>query len=408
VNNKEIENKTMENFKTKVLVIIVLFLPEVLFGQPAGKIVFGEKHIIHSNIIAEDMEYWIHLPMNYDNSTDKYPVLYITDGDEHFFLASGITEFMSSQYVIPELIVVAVFHKDRNHDLTPTHCTTDNNGFQSNAIKVSGGGEKLLQFIEKELIAEIESNYRTGPYRILAGHSLGGLFSVYAYLNYNQLFNAFIAMDPALTWDNYLCERILKTSTYKSPNLHNKLYISSAHNAPYGKHDKSPFRLSQDSFFRLLKAKQNTNIKHDYFENQNHLTVPYQSLYAGLAYIYSGFYILDDPQFVLEIPFIQDFYKKESNSYGIEFTPPERLIEMFGKYFLFDKNDYNKSIAFFKLNTINYPSSYIAFEYLAKAYKASGNIEDAILNFKKALELNPENNIIQKLLIELENNNLTN
>jgi predicted alpha/beta superfamily hydrolase len=393
----------MGDFKIKVLVISVLILPKILLGQPATKIVTGEKHIIHSEIMGEDKEYWVHLPMDYDNCSDKYPVLYITDGDEHFFLASGVTEFLSSQYVIPELIVVSIFHKNRNHDLTPTHCTADNDGFKSDALKVSGGGENLLQFIEKELIVEIENNYRTGPYRILAGHSLGGLLSVYAYLNHNYLFNAFIAMDPALTWDDYLCERMLKTSTYKSPDLNNKLYISSAHNAPYGKLDRSPFRLSQDSFYRLLKGKQESSIKHDYFENQNHLTVPYQSLYAGLSYIFSGFYILDNPQFVLEVPFIQEHYKRESNAYGIEFTPPERLIEMFGKYFLFDKNDYNKSIEFFKLNTHNYPSSYKAFEYLATAYKASGNVKEAILNFKKALELNPENNEIQKLLVECEN-----
>ena len=392
----------MGNLKIKIIVIILLIFPKILFGQASNKIVAGEKHIIHSEIIGEDKEYWVHLPVNYDNTTDKYPVLYITDGDEHFFLASGVTEFMSSQYVIPELIVVAIFHKDRNHELTPTHSLKNLDGFESDAAKVSGGGEKLLQFIEKELIVEIESNYRTGPYRILAGHSLGGLFSVYAYLNRNQLFNAFISMDPALTWDNYLCERTLQTSTYQSPNLNNKLYISSAHNAPYGKRDKSPFRLSQNAFFKVLKEKHVSNTRHDYFENQNHLTVPYKSLYAGLAYIFPDFYILDDPQFELEVPFIQEFYKKESNLYGIEFTPSERLIEMFGKYFLFDKNEYNKSIDFFKLNTINYPSSYKAFEYLAKAYKSLGNEEAAILNYKKALELNPENNEIQKVLIELE------
>jgi tetratricopeptide (TPR) repeat protein len=75
---------------------------------------------------------------------------------------------------------------------------------------------------------------------------------------------------------------------------------------------------------------------------------------------------------------------------------------MFGKYFLFDLGDYKKSIAFFKFNAANYPFSYKAFEYLAKAYKASGNSKDAILNCKKALELNPENSEIKKMLIELE------
>jgi hypothetical protein len=62
-------------------------------------------------------------------------------------LAAGTNEFMSSQHVIPDMIVVALLNNDRNHDLTPTHSITNFNGFKSNAAKVSGGGEKLLQFI---------------------------------------------------------------------------------------------------------------------------------------------------------------------------------------------------------------------------------------------------------------------
>ncbi|MCB0376101.1 MAG: hypothetical protein KDD04_09305, partial [Sinomicrobium sp.] len=359
-------------------------------------------HTIYSKIIGEDKEYWVHLPVNYNKSDNHYPVLYITDGDEHFSLASGAAEFMSSQYMIPEMIVVSIFHKDRNHDLTPTHITVNNEGFRSDALKVSGGGEKLLQFIEKELIAEIEHNYRTGPYRILAGHSLGGLFSMYAYLNRNALFNAFISMDPALTWDNHLCERMLKTASYQSASLSSKLYISSAHNAPYGEPDNSPFRRSQDAFDQALRSKQIENVKHDYFEDRNHLAVPYNSLYAALTYIFSGYYILDDPQFVLEVPFIQKFYEEQSELYDISFTPAEGLIEMLGKYFLFDINEYGKAIEFFTFNTMNYPTSYRAFEYLAKAHRSAGQKEEAITNFRKALALSPGNKDIQKMLTELE------
>ena len=375
----------MGNFQ--IILIGVLMFPKILFGQGSNGIVTGEKHLIHSEIIGEEIEYRVHLPVNYEKSTTSYPVLYMTDGGEHFFLASGTTGFMSSQFVIPEMIVVAIFHKDRKHDLTPTHCIATNDGFESDGLKVSGGGEKFLQFIEKELIVRIERDYRTAPYRILSGHSLGGLFAVYAYLGRNELFDAFIAMDPALNWDHHLCERILKDSEYPSPVLTSKLYVSSAHNAPYGKRDRSPFRLSQDSFFKALEAKQVSNIKHDYFEDQNHMTVPYQSLYAGLSFIFPGFYILDDPQLVLEVPFVQEFYKKQSSLYGIEFIPPERLMEMLGKYFLYDVNDYNQSKVFFEFNTVHYPSSYSAFEYLGRAHMALGDTAAAVMDFRKALEL---------------------
>jgi tetratricopeptide (TPR) repeat protein len=205
-------------------------------------------------------------------------------------------------------------------------------------------------------------------------------------------------MDPALPFDNFLCERMVRNPGYQSPDLKNKLYISSAHNAPYGKRDKSPFRLSQDNFCKALKEQPGVNLKHDYFENQNHLTVPYQSLYAGLAWIFPDFYILDNPRFVLEVPFIENHYKRESDTYGIVFTPAERLMEMFGKYFLYDKNDYTKSLEFFQFNTTHYPTSSRAFEFLAKAYEALGDTDKATLNYKKALELNPGNTDIQKTL----------
>ncbi|MBN2610185.1 MAG: tetratricopeptide repeat protein [Bacteroidales bacterium] len=390
----------MKNREITILLLFLLVFPSTISAQAVNQIISGKKYVIHSEIIGEEKEYWVHLPVDYEASTIRYPVLYITDGDDHFQMAVGAAGFMGSQYVIPELIVVAVVHKDRNHDLTPTHSLKNLDGFESNAAKVSGGGEKLLQFIEKELIPEIESSYRTGPYRILAGHSLGGLLSVYAWLNHNRLFNAFIAIDPALTWDNYCCERIIKNAALQSPELSSKLYIASAHNAPFGKKDRSPFRLSQESFIKALESKTIVNYKHDYFENHDHLTVPYKSLYNGLVCAFPGFYILNHPEFKLALPFIEEFYRKQSEIYGIEFKPSERLIEMFGKYFLFDVNDYANAIKFFEFNTNNYPSSFKAFKYLAKAYLAAGNTPEAVKNLKKALGLNPGDKEIQELLIE--------
>ncbi|UOB18158.1 alpha/beta hydrolase-fold protein [Abyssalbus ytuae] len=392
----------MKTLKFIPLFVSILFSSKIVFSQTDNKLFFGEKNLIHSKILAEDREYWVHLPMDYEKGTGTYPVLYITDGDEHFFLASGLIEFMSSQFIIPEFIVVAIFHKDRNHDLTPTHSLTDINGFQSDAAKVSGGGEKLLQFIEKELIIQVESRYRASSYRVLAGHSLGGLFCIYAYLTRSHLFKGFISMDPALNWDNYVCERTLDSLPDEAPNFKNKLYISSAHNAPEGKRDKGPFRKSQLAFTKKLKKKGINNTKFELFEKEMHLTVPYQSLYAGLMFTFTDYYIFKNPRFTEEISFIQEHYKNVSALYEMKIIPPENLIEMLGKYFLFDINDYTKAIEFFKLNTTNYPHSFKAFEFLAKAYEASGDMDKAILNYKRSLELNPNNNDIQKALLELK------
>ncbi|WP_167607814.1 alpha/beta hydrolase-fold protein [Maribellus sediminis] len=392
----------MKTLVFRLFLISLLLVSKMMFGQTNNQLYFGEKNRIQSEVLGEDREYWVHLPVNYEKSADNYPVLFITDGDEHFYLASGLIEFMSSQFMIPEFIVVAVFHKDRNHDLTPTHSLTDIYGFESDAAKISGGGEKLLQFMEQELIPQIESKYRASSYRVLAGHSLGGLLCVYAYLNYSHLFKGFISMDPALNWDDFVCERILKSLPDQAENFSNKLYMSSAHNAPEGKPDKGPFRRSQLSFTQELKKKGAENFKFEIFEDEIHLTVPYRSLYQGLTYIFSDYYIFKSPEFSEDLSFIQEYYRNISKEYGMKIPPPENLIEMLGKYFLFDKNEYALATEFFTLNTVSYPNSSKAFEFLAKANQASGNIDQAILNYKKSLELNPGNEDVRKVLSELE------
>ena len=67
--------------------------------------------------------------------------------------------------------------------------------------KSSGGADKFLQFIETELMPEVEKRYRTQPFRVLAGHSLGGLFAVHALSTRPGLFNAYVAVSPSLWWD---------------------------------------------------------------------------------------------------------------------------------------------------------------------------------------------------------------
>lgn len=388
-------------FKNCLFIVLTFFYSTVLFGQIDNRLFFGEKKVIYSEILGGERQYWVHLPTDYESSSVNYPVLFITDGDEHFFLASGISEFMSSQFIVPEFIVVAIFHPNRNHDLTPTHSSTFLNGIENEAAKASGGGVDFLHFIEKELIKQLEHDYRTSPFRLLAGHSLGGLFCTYAYLTRNNLFNGFIAMDPALNWDNNVCEKMLDTINVNAMDFNNKLYISSAHNAPKGKSDKGPLRTSQVSIVKALDKK-NINCKFEVFEQESHLTVPYRSIYAGLSYFFPDYYIFHDPNFREDIQFVLEFYENLSKRYKIQIVPPENLVEMLGKYFLFDKNEFDKAIGFLKLNTINYPESYKSFNYLAKAYTSSGDRENAILCYKKALALNPDDTEIQKKLLQLE------
>lgn len=67
-----------------------------------------------------------------------------------------------------------------------------------------GGAANFMRFFGEELIPHIDSTFRTHDYRMLVGHSFGGLFAVHALVHDPDLFDAYIAISPSLQWDEQM------------------------------------------------------------------------------------------------------------------------------------------------------------------------------------------------------------
>ncbi len=100
-------------------------------AQDANRTVtIGEKFSVRFELLNEDRPYWVYLPASYETGgglQQRYPVLYLLDGDINFHSATGVVQFMGNgpngNSQIPELIVVAISNTNRTRDLTPTHST---------------------------------------------------------------------------------------------------------------------------------------------------------------------------------------------------------------------------------------------------------------------------------------------
>ena len=148
----------------------------------------------------------------------------MTDGDAAYAHTASSIEFLSRNGRISELIS-SHHNTDRTRDLSPTHITTAG-ATGGPQFPTSGGGDKFLKFIETELIPDIEKRYRTHPYRVLAGHSLGGLFAVHAMITRPDLFNAVIAVSPALHWDNQIVVKRAEDAFKTKKDWKTTLYFS--------------------------------------------------------------------------------------------------------------------------------------------------------------------------------------
>lgn len=222
------------------LVIVSASVAICAKAQNDNKVVIGKVDSVYSNILKEQRKIWIYTPgmtSGNNDSTQRYPVLYLLDGDSHFASVVGIIQQMSQvngNTVLPEMIVVAIPNTDRTRDLTPTHVTSDSPMLDSNLSKSTGGGENFAAFIEKELMPHIDSVCPTQPYRTLVGYSFGGLTVMNVLINHTKLFNAYVAIDPSMWYDK---ERFLATT--KNKLLEKKyngtrLYLGIANTMPEG------------------------------------------------------------------------------------------------------------------------------------------------------------------------------
>lgn len=385
--------------KRNIIVVLLLLIGiNQAKAQDPEQIVIGTKHLLHSDILDEDRTYWIHLPDSYDMeelSYKRYPVLILLDGNLHFNMVSGMVDFMSSERYrslkIPEMIVVGIQNVDRRRDFTPDKILTvrENN---------YGGGELFLSFLEKELIPELDQKFRTEPYRILYGHSLGGLLATHAYMKENTLFNSFIAIDPSFgSWDSETMDEKLDAVTENS--FERYIYIATAN---WGKRNVRN-RDRHVRFFESLNSKTEKEFlgKLEYFEDENHSSIPVSAFYHGITSIFEGYDI--SYQDVIDREQLTQHFHALSERLSWDFRPPEYLVNQLGYSILQSGNDKDRSNAleFFILNVENYPKSSNSYDSLGEAYETLGDTEKALVNYKKSLELNPRNEHAGKKIREL-------
>src|SRR6185503_2705106 len=285
--------------KRNFLFILASYAMLASHAQTDNKIVIGKVDSVYSTILKEPRKVWIYTPnmkAGMQNPAQRYPVVYLLDGDGHFPSVVGMIQQLSQvngNTIVPEMIIVGIPNTDRTRDLTPTHVTSDPPMMDSNFSRNTGGGENFVAFIEKELMPHIDSAYPTLPYRTLIGHSFGGLTVMAVLTNHTKLFNAYVAIDPSMWYDRGNFLRTTEEKLREKKYAGTRLYLGIANTMPEGmtldkmKKDTSTDTRHIRSIFELdkfLKANPQNGLKYasNYYADDNHGSVPLVSEYDGL------------------------------------------------------------------------------------------------------------------------------
>lgn len=358
--------------KKALLILFVLGFFKSYSQDKANTITIGFIDSLQSRVLNENRKIWVHIPRRFNENgvQQKYPVLYLLDGPDHFVSVTGLIQKLSTSLgdeICPEMIIIGIESKDRGHDFIPV--LTENK--EENIKNITQ--DNFTTFLEKELIPYVDSVYPALPYRVLIGHSLGGLEVIKAMIYHTKLFNSYVAIDPSLGHFQNKVFDLMKPDFDKPDYSHTTLYLSMAQTMPpntalsFIKNDTTS---ASNHMRTIMKFADIMNAKHKaidfswkYYPEETHGSLPIIAEYDAIHYIFRWYdtrkirYIYnmkDDGDSVRNI--IVSHFSEISKKMGFEYLPPEKYVSEITEI-LFSKGKNKTAVSMLKLNYDNYPGS---------------------------------------------------
>lgn len=350
-----------------LLVLFMLSFSLRVSGQSTLTSVVHDIHTIQSQVLGEPRTVLVRLPAGYARGNRKFPVAYMLDAHPPAnAMMAGILDQQVWADKIPEMILVGIQNTDRLRDMSPTR--TERAG--------SGGADKFLQFIEKEVIPLVEKTYRTQPFRIIAGHSLAGLAVVNCLVSHPDLFDGYIAGSPVLHWDNDYVIKQAQAVFAKNPELRKFLYIALGNEPEYQK--------GFDSFKELMTKRGPKKLEFSFnqFNDENHGSVVLPAYYAGLRHIFKAW----APPGSLVLAEVEDHYKNLSARFRYDIPIPENLLNQIG-YTRLRAGQNPEALEAFRKNVELYPGSANVYDSLGEALEKDGQMKRAAESYEKAYKM---------------------
>jgi hypothetical protein len=311
-------------------------------------------------------------------------LLLMLDAEWHFTTACADVELLSecsyvSSHAIQPLIVVGVVNTDRNRDFTPTLCP------QQAGMKFPTSGEaaRFRRFLVEEAIPVIDKEFRTSSFRILAGWSLGGLFTVNSLFSSSSDFDAYLAISPSLWWDDGWTLKQMESGTLgPGPKGPKQLIITLG---SVEQERNSMVARAVGGFAAYLEEQPLSGVKFEQvpIEGMGHNYSPKLAYFYGLAAIFDDLAI---PAEVRDrgLAAVDDYYAALSERYRFTVRVPEDVYSELG-WKLFEANEIEQAGTVFQTWLTRHPNSVLALATCGAFCKETGDGERAIDLMERAI-----------------------
>jgi predicted alpha/beta superfamily hydrolase len=341
---------------------------------------------IESVRVGETREFWVSLPDGYNDSTLRFPVVYMMDGDFNFN-SGGIGALRHSAQMgeIPDFIIVGVKNTDRSKDIFPEEVS------YPDGSKDGGRANQYLDFVREELIPHVERTYRTGSYRVLYGTSNTGFTAVYALFRNPGTADAYVAASATLSIPSFRKDREDLVRDFKGGKRRLSLVM--------GEHDL-PTVISQNGALKEAidsLAPAGLSCRLAVIRGAEH--VPASSLIEGLRGLFDGWRVT---QRLTESSFSEIRTQVDGRlaKFGVPGNLQEDVLKDLGGALVAEKK-FGKAVEVLQYRVHCYPRSADAQVALGDAYRLDDKKESAGDCYRKALFLAPDHPVAASRLKQL-------
>ncbi len=327
-------------------------------GKP---IVIGRELTLPSRILDRRMALRVYLPDGYGRAGKRYPVLYTFQSFFHH--VSGIASYLSRVNAAPELIVVSVVNY-ASADLSPEK-------LESNPD--SGGADRFIRFFREELHPFIDARFRTHPYRLLYSGSFGGAFVVYALLSQPDLFHAYIAATPAITYEggsDFILENA--ESLFKRAVFRNRYLFMAVENEP-------ALMPALEKFVALLRRQNPGGLAWEFhpWPEEDHYTLPHRTIFQGLRGAFARWSRLPEEVAAGGADAIRTYHQEVSAWYGGDLGLSRSALYRAARDHM-ERENYEEAVQVGLLLTEIHPDYDFGYRLLGQAYEAAGRLDAAL------------------------------
>ena len=251
-------------WRTACATIILAVASPSLVAQDFNLTV-GKHEVVQSKILGEKRDILVSVP---NQAKTNLPLLIVLDGEWTFTKVAVIVDHLVSNGRLPPMVVAGIVNTDRGRDFTPT--------FEGGEF-TSGPADRFLSFIGDELIPQLASEYPIGKYHILAGHSNGGMFSLYAFIRRPEIFQANISLSPSFGLDDRFVA-LLGRAIAKPTPVPRFVFLGA------GGDEEADIAVGAMRFAKTFELSMNANLEYHYeiFPGETHGTVGLRAYYRGL------------------------------------------------------------------------------------------------------------------------------